>query len=265
MVESRLDKAQPTDPKRWQIGKVAAVVASCISFVVAREAISSCQPDRRTPSRPLTLDAAGVQADRMSAAMTTALRDTGSTELLETYVKQKTRERTLRGEKFDTDAYAMTLGKQLSARGTARLGDWNLRQLQALKTKIALASDRACPCFWDASTCTDADISEGIAKLSYEELTDWARLSAQAMTLEINATDPVRSDENTFFEGLRSILENLPPTNRDRFQQVLDSHNPPKIDQCFAIRTIFSGLETFEPKRRDRFVRAMTIASVPKP
>lgn len=68
-----------------------------------------------------------------------------------------------------------------------------------------------------------------------------------------------------FFGDLRSILEDLPPTNRDRFQQVLDSRNPRKVDQCFAIRTIFAGLETFEPKRHDRFVRAMTIASVPEP
>jgi hypothetical protein len=174
-------------------------------------------------------------------------------------------DRELEAKKKKTDVhvdaveFGRVLGRALVARGIPRLPDDSLAKLHQLKTKMASSSKRACPCYWDVRLCSEADIFDGLAKLSDDELATWFHLSAQAGRLELDATDAVPDTSKDFREGLVVIVKGLSEEDKMRFVDILKAKNDvPKRDQCFAMQTIFQGSEGLEPVMKARFVRALS-------
>jgi len=159
----------------------------------------------------------------------------------------------------DERDFGYALGRALVARGIPRLPDDALATLQQLKTKMAFVSDRACPCYWDVGSCTEADIFDGLAKLSDDDLATWFRLSARAAQLEMGVTELVPDTTKDFKEGLVVILKALPESDRLNFIDMLQATGGmSKPDQCFAMKTVFQGSETLPPEMKARFVRALS-------
>jgi hypothetical protein len=174
------------------------------------------------------------------------------------FAKRQLEEKKKTNPKVDSVELGRVLGRTLVARGIPRLPDDSLATLHELKTKMASLSKRACPCYWDSRVCSEADIFDGISKLSDEDLTTWFRLSAAAGRLELEASAPVPDTMKDFKEGLVVIVKGLGEADKTRFVGILQAtENVPKRDQCYAMQTLFQASETLQPEMKMRFVRAL--------
>jgi hypothetical protein len=152
-----------------------------------------------------------------------------------------------------------SLGRYLVARGAARLSDDDLLAFHALRKRTVFGSERACPCYWDSTGCTDADVMDGLSRLTDLELTAWLRLSASAGLAELAATQPLPATRSTFDAGLRDITNLLPPKERDDLTRTMEATSPaPRAQQCAAVRAVFSGADRLQPGPRLAFIRAFT-------
>jgi hypothetical protein len=93
------------------------------------------------------------------------------------YQKQQLAAARAKGAKTDDNGFSKELGRALVARGVPRLPDADMNALHDLKKKMVLASKSVCPCFWDPATCTEADVMDGLARLTPPDLDSWSRLS----------------------------------------------------------------------------------------
>ena len=171
-----------------------------------------------------------------------------------------------KGVKTDDVGFSKDLGRLLVARGIPRLPDAEMNALHDLKKKMVFASKRVCPCFWDPATCTEADIMDGLARLTPPDLESWSRLSAAAALAELSASSAAPDTQADFQNGLIAISELVPRNRRQRFDAILDgaggATSPSKADQCFAMQTIFSGADAMPPAERIRFARALANAGI---
>jgi hypothetical protein len=171
-----------------------------------------------------------------------------------------------KGVKTDDVGFSKELGRTLVARGVPRLPDVDMNALHDLKKKMVFASKRVCPCFWDPTTCTEADVMDGLARLTPPDLVSWSRLSAAAALAELTAPAAVPDTQADFQQGLAAIADGLPRNRRQRFDAILDgvggAASPSKADQCFAMQTIFTGADAMPPAERIRFARALANAGV---
>ena len=167
----------------------------------------------------------------------------------------------LGGQKSGEPAFGLGEADTLTARGLPRLSDWELAKVHELKQKIALASARACPCFWDPSTCSGADVFDGISRLSEPDLESWATLAAAAGLAELAADGPLASTEPDLQKGVAIILARLPREQHDRLVAISGGRDSKasvsKEDQCFGAKTLLSGADLLDPGDRPRFVRAL--------
>jgi hypothetical protein len=155
--------------------------------------------------------------------------------------------------------FGRELGRTLVARGTARLSDDSLGTFHELKGKMAVASKRACACLWDPRSCTEADIFDGLAKLSDEDLSTWFKLSARAAELEMDASNPVPETTKDLQEGLVAIVRGLPEGDKTHFVEILQAKAAvPKHEQCYAMKTVYQGSESLSPEAKSRFLRALS-------
>jgi hypothetical protein len=150
---------------------------------------------------------------------------------------------------------------RLEARGRGRLPDADLASYQDLRKRMAFASARACSCTWSAERCTQADVIDGLSRLSDDELSTWYRLSARAILAELNATTRPPVDPEDLDDGMASVVGALPEEERARFQAVVEGKATADADKCFAARALFTGLEALAPGQRARFTRALVIGA----
>jgi len=150
-----------------------------------------------------------------------------------------------------------SLGRDLVARGLARLPDRELLELHDLKKKLVVASERLCPCFYDPSPCAEGELMDGLSRLSETDLIMWMRLSAAAGLAELRANEPFPPTDSDLSGGLVALSRGLSSERRARLLAVFQSKAPPKPEQCFAVQTLFLGADSLEPKQQPRFVRAL--------
>jgi len=162
-----------------------------------------------------------------------------------------------RGETVDRTKEEAWLKDRISIRGVPRLGDQDLTDFHALRKRMIFSSDRTCACAWDNSRCSMADMMEGLARLSEEELARFSRLTSRAAILEVQALAPLPSPEAEMQAGLKVILDGLPPPDQERLLRTFDDpKGAPPAEQCFTVRTIFTGAESLDESAYVRFVRA---------
>jgi hypothetical protein len=165
------------------------------------------------------------------------------------------------GEKLDKSAFARDVGQALVARGLGRLSDKDLLAIHELRKKMALASERACPCFWDSSGCSQPDVLDGVSLFNDSDLAAWGRLSAVAGRAELEATAPLPPMQAELEQGLTAVIALVPSDQRARLDAVIEatgSKTPPsKAEQCFAMRTVFAAAEGLPVEQRVKFVRAL--------
>jgi hypothetical protein len=177
------------------------------------------------------------------------------------YMAKQKISKTFGGAKSGEPASWLGATDTLTARGLPRLSDWELAKFHELKQKIAFASVRACPCFWDPSTCSGADVFDGLARLSEPDLESWATLAAAAGLAELAADGPVPSTTPDLQKGVAVILARLPREQHDRLLAISggqDSKVPvSKEDRCFGAKTLLSGADLLDAGDRPRFIRAL--------
>ena len=255
----------PTLSKPSANAKLIGIAVALVTSFAVREGIKAYRDheNEKREERAALLGVSGTEADRVSTIMESAFASADNAGALKRYMENRVRERVQAGEKFNAIEYSFSLGKNLSARGIARLDDEDLSKMQTLKATMVAASERACPCYWDPGTCSNADMYDGLARLTDRELRTWADLSAKATNLEIAAVGPLPDVKEAFSSGLTAILGKLPAADRDHMRRILDSKAAGKADQCFAIRAVFNGLQTLAPVQKASFIRALTVVSVP--
>jgi hypothetical protein len=234
-------------PVRWW-GLVVAVVAGVLASAGVKELIKRGQLNSERDKQ-----AAAWGLDRKATDRITEMTER---EMQSVFASPLFRKRVEQEKAAGTDPKG--LGRTLVSRGLPRLSDDDLAALHSLRKRMILASERACPCFWDPAACTEADIMDGLSRLTDLELAAWSKLSAKAGLAELSASAPVPSTENDFARGLAAVHERLPEAERGRLDRIFETKGaPPKAEQCFAMRTILSGAETLPPDERAKFIRAL--------
>jgi hypothetical protein len=141
------------------------------------------------------------------------------------------------------------------------LSDADMATYQSLRKRMAFASERACPCFWNQGACSESDILYGQAALSDDDLALWYRLQARAVTARLDGAAPGSIDGGELDSGMDVILGAMPDADRAHFTEVAEGRTTRPADLCAAARALFTGIEKLEPARQGRFTRAMLSAS----
>jgi len=246
---------------------VAASVAAAIGgYIGMKEGVRrrNARQAKLTATAGWGLDAA--TRDRIFDALERDMKPVLDTPRFKDYQKQQLAAARARGVKTADVGFSKELGRMLVARGIPRLPDADMNALHELKKKMVFASKRVCPCLWDPATCTEADVMDGLARLSPPDMDSWSRLSAQAALAELTAASAAPDTRSDFQQGLVAVSERLPRNRRQRFDAILggagSAASPSKADQCFAMQTIFSGADAMPLAERIRFARALANAGV---
>ncbi len=195
--------------------------------------------------------------DRIAALMQAELLPVMSSPAFKAYFNREYAAAKAKNPSLDQRAFGEAVGRSTVGRGIARLPDEGLQAIHRLKTKMAFASERACPCYWDTGGCSQADIVDGLGRLSTDELKVWMRMSAQAAQLEIAAGSPVPDTSSDFEDGLAAVLRGLTPTNRERLIKTFKTQPASRLDQCWAVQTLFREADSLPPESNIKFVRAL--------
>jgi hypothetical protein len=194
---------------------------------------------------------------RMGRSLERELRPLFSSPRFDRFVHDQVAARRASGRFDDEASFSKSLGSALEAKGRPRLADADLAIYQALKRRLVHASERACACHWDPAPCSPADVMDGLARLSDDELATWYRISAQAALAELAAEGPVPSTQASLEAGNQAIIDRLSPPDRERFLAVWEGRSSDRGEQCFAIRALFDGLQSLDPALRARYTRAL--------
>ena len=255
-----------TEPpkKQARFSLIVGVISAVVTFALVSQGMKAWRA-RGERQRVEALTAAWgldpAARDRIQSVIEREMKAMTTSPRTQQLVKERVAESKRAGKPADPLVIAKALGRELVARGVRRLPDRELEAMQQLRTKIALASERTCVCFWDPAGCSEADILDGLARLTEPDLTSWAQLSAAAGVAELEQKGGVASGEDDLAEGLTTIGATLSDAERARFEAIVeppDPQKPPsKEERCFAVRTMFAGAEKLPPPARMKFTRAL--------
>ena len=259
-----------SEGQRKMIGPIVAVVsvaAAVGAYVGIKEGIKAFQARKAKQTATAGWGLEPAARDRIFTVLEREMKPLLEHPRFKAYQKQELAAAKAKGTatKVDELAFSKELGRMVVARGVPRLPDADISAFHGLKKKMVFASKRMCPCFWDPSTCTDADIMDGLSRLSVQELEIWSRMSAAAAFAEVDATAPFPETQDDFQAGLTAIAERLPASKRARFDAIIggsDGTAASKADQCFAIQSMFTGADALPPADRIRFARALANAGI---
>ncbi len=192
---------------------VAASVAAAIGgFIGMKEGFTphNARKAKLTATAGWGLEPA--MRDRIFDALERDMKPVLDSQRFKDYQKQQLAAARAKGVKTDDIAFSKELGRMLVARGVPRLPDADMSALHDLKKKMVFASKRVCPCFWDPTTCTEADIMDGLARLTPPDLESWSRLSTAAALAELAASSAAPDTQADLQQGLGAIAEELPAT-----------------------------------------------------
>jgi len=254
-------------PSRQRARTIAKILLTAfVALLVAGLGAGAWKAQRRDRQRKAMAAEWGMDEatfERVSAAMERGMlgdRDVA----FERYVERHLEEKRARGEKVDRARDEELLRQSATVRGIPRLTDQDLTEYHALLKRQIFVSERRCPCSWDKSTCSIADLMDGLRRLSDAEVTRWAFLSSRAAILEVQAMGPLPSSAADLQEGLEKIVEGLDEQSRERVLRTFgDPRGVPKAEQCFTIRALFTGSESLDEAAYLRFIRASHAASAP--
>ena len=258
-----------SEGQRKLVGPIVAIVsvaAAVGAYVGVKEAFNHYNARKAKQTATAGWGLAPEVRDRIYAVLERDMKPMIASPAFKSYQKREEEAARAKGTKTGDFAFGKELGRTLVARGVPRLPDADMSTLHGLKKKMLFASKRMCPCFWDPGTCSEADIMDGLARLSPPELETWSRLSAAAARAELEATSPLPDTQGDFQDGLAAIAEQLPASRRRRYDAIIGGTDAAaatsKTDQCFAMQTIFSGAEAMPPAKQVSFARALANAGV---
>jgi hypothetical protein len=243
---------------------IVALVAGVVAFVMVSQGTKLLrQRDERRKLEKMTaawgLDPA--TRDRIQGVLEREMKVMTSSPRARQLMDERLAAAKRSGEKVDPMVEGKVMGRDLVARGMRRLPDEEMETMQQLRMKAAESSERTCACFWDPAGCTEADVMDGLARLSQPDLVTWARLSAAAALAELENKTAPASSEDDLAEGLTAIGATLSDAQRARFEAIInppDPKQPPsKAEQCFAVRTMFAGGAKLPSPARLKFTRAL--------
>jgi hypothetical protein len=252
--------------RRWQrpalgwadlLLTVVGVLAAVVVTLGVRQCLVWGRIEARVEVLTSTWAVAPEHRVRMGRIFERELRPLLSSPRFDRYVDEQMAAFGASGRPDELAAFRNNLGSALEERGRARLPDADLAVFLALRTRIAHTSERVCACNFDSSPCSPADVMDGLARLTDDELAAWYRLAAKAGLAELEADAPAPSTQASFDEGIQAIIDGLSPQERERFLAVWQGRSVDRGEQCFAIRTIFAGAKSLEPAMRARFTRAL--------
>ena len=250
--------------KQGRFSLIVGVIAGIVAFALVSQGMKVWRARGERRRIEVMTAAWGLDPaarDRIQSVIEREMKAMTTSPRTQQLVSERVADSKRAGKPADPLAIAKELGRELVARGVRRLPDRELEAMQQLRTKIALASERTCVCFWDPSGCSEADILHGLAQLTEPDLTSWAQLSAAAGVAELEQKGGVTSGEDDLAEGLTTIGATLSDAERARFEAIVeptDPQKPPsKEERCFAVRTMFAGAEKLPPPARMKFTRAL--------
>jgi hypothetical protein len=109
----------------------------------------------------------------------------------------------------------------------------------------------------DGNRCGPADVADGMARLTTDQLVLMTQISSRAAMAEVRASGPLPSPVPDFQAGLEAILARVDEPTRQRVESVFGNPKASKDDLCFALRTIYTGAEALDEAAYLRFIRAL--------
>jgi hypothetical protein len=198
---------------------VSAVGGYAVVTTTLRSAAEYRHRQATASSRGLSLSA----NDRLDRIIEHQMQPLVSSPLFEKHFEARVAKRERAGKKVDRVAFARQLGRDLVARGLARLSNADLLAIHELRKKMIVASERACPCYWDSAGCSQADVMDGVSRFNDFDLAAWSRLSVVAAFAELKAAGPVASIPAELTRGLAAVLELVPSEQRPRLDAVIEA------------------------------------------
>jgi len=252
-----------------RIGIAVACVLAVLALWGVREGFVAYQRWRRLPNPSTPSGAPMVLDAKLARIMAEEAKPVSESPAFRRLLLRKGEELKARGEKL-TFEKGVEVGKMsgtvLALRGIPRLPDADMRLLHSLKVAMSLRSERACPCVSNPLSCDPSDLADGYSQFSEEELHTWARLSAKAALLELEATEPLPSTKSAMEQGLQAILPLLGQADQKRLAAALNSRSTvSKPESCFAIRTMYGRAETLPPAIGIPFMRGLASWALPPP
>jgi len=258
------------DRKQGRVSLVVGLISAVVTFVLVSQGMKAWRARgerRRVEALTAAWGLDPAARDRIQSVIEREMKAMTASPRTQQLVDERVADNKRAGKPADPLAIAKELGRELVARGVRRLPDRELEAMQQLRTKIALASERTCVCFWDPTGCSEADILDGLARLSEADLTSWAQLSAAAGVAELEHKGGVASGEDDLADGLTTIGATLSDAERARFEAIVEPPDaqkaPSRDERCFAVRTMFTGAAKLPPPARMKFTRALFNVGAP--
>src|SRR5688572_31586403 len=182
-----------SEGQRNMVGPLVAAISVAVgvgAYLGVREGLSRNNARKARLAATAGWGLEPAERDRIYGALERDMKPLLASARFKGYQKRALAAARARADNSDGVGFSKELGRTLVARGVPRLPDADMSTLHGLKHKMLLASKRVCPCFWDPATCTEADIMDGLARLSPPDLETWSRLSAAAAFAEIEAASP---------------------------------------------------------------------------
>ncbi len=173
------------------------------------------------------------------------------------YVKEIETDSAIKAKVGTDPAQSEKLGRDLAHLGLKRLPAADLDRWNELRLLLSAESKPLCAGFWSGNF--DAlEVNRAIGALSDPALSDWYRISFEAMRLEAHSAvaPPVAADAIT--AGLAEVRKRLAEPDRSRFDKAVMQGQALSSDEgCWTVTTLMRGAKSLDNKARESLLRGL--------
>lgn len=163
--------------------------------------------------------------------------------------------------RFMNEAEAHARIAELSARGVGLLPAHDLATWMRIKLRLSERSELLCAAQWDGSSYRMEDFIAAFEKLSHDDAVAWQKVTKAALKLgaraEEEAPDASAAHVEAYWRGVDSILERLPPDERDAVNADLE-REVSAARGCELFKLIVRKSHELPAVERDTFWRALS-------
>lgn len=143
--------------------------------------------------------------------------------------------------------------------GIKRLSFPELQEWNSLRSMLAENDAILCATFWTGKGLTQDTLVSALNKMPEEKVDAWFRISMTAANMEINESPVEMPDSNVALAGgFKHILDNLNPTDKERFEKIMNGGVEAQDDDaCWAAKILFKDITKMDAQLQEAFLRTL--------